>query len=317
MGSILKALGLTIWGLIGFGLLAIFIFVGYEVALKYRASSSSMENATNGQLKQSHLGPSGGNSAIAQADRTHDVPISPAPPRTSDATRKLLMSAVQNRRYDSAIEYGQQLVAGKSAEPADLSLVAQSYLSISDCTNAQVWAQKAKDAFQQAGLEPDEALRRIAACCVTGRGKPRIVLDSAQRARIDQLLNKTEAAKADTGGPFVRLGELYYGFGEYEFAIAAIQLGLKKGQIAHLDEAYVYLGRAEQAVGDLEAARNAFNKLKDVPGISPRVLRLWTLYAETLLSASTLQSASENGECRKIGAAHVTSATTSDGLSGN
>ena len=161
MGSILKALGLTIWGLIGFGLLAIFIFVGYEVALKYRASSGSMENATNGQLKQSQLGPSGGNSTIAQADRTHDVPISPAPPRTSDATRKLLMSAVQNRRYDSAIEYGQQLVAGKSAEPVDLSIVAQSYLSISDCTNAQIWARKAKDAFQQAGLEPGPSLDHL------------------------------------------------------------------------------------------------------------------------------------------------------------
>lgn len=312
MGSILKALGLTIWGLIGFGLLAIFIFVGYEAALKYRGPSGSMvnKNAANDQLKQSQFGPSGGTVALAQADRTHDVPIAPAPPRTSDATRKLLLSAVQNRQYDSAIEYGQQLVEGKSAGPVDLSIVAQSYLSISDCANAQIWARKAKDAFQKAGLEPDEALRPIAACCVSGRDKPRIVLDSAQRARIDQLLNKTEAAKADTGGPFVRLGELYYGFGEYELAIASIQLGLKKGQIAHLDEAYVYLGRAEQAVGDLEEARNALNKLKDVPGISPRVLRLWTLYAETQLSASTSRSASENGECPKMGAAHITSATT-------
>jgi tetratricopeptide (TPR) repeat protein len=319
VGSILKALGLTIWGLIGLGLLAIFIFVGYEAALKYRASSGPMvnENATNDQLKQSQFGPSGGIGAIAPADRTHDVPIAPAPPRTSDATRKLLLSAVQNRQYDSAIEYGQQLEDGKSAGPADLSIVAQSYLSISDCANAQIWARKAKDAFQKAGLEPEEALRRIAACCVSGRDKPRIVLDSAQRARIDQLLNKTEAAKADTGGPFVRLGELYYGFGEYELAIASIQLGLKKGQIAHLDEAYVYLGRAEQAVGDLEEARNAFSKLKDVPGISPRVFRLWTLYAETQLSASTSQSASENEECRKMGAAHVTSATTTNGPSGS
>ena len=319
MGSILKALGLTIWGLIGFGLLTIFIFVGYEAALKYRASSGSMvnENVTNDQLKQLQVGPSGSIGAIAPADRTHGVRNTPAPPRASDATRNLLLSAVQNRQYDSAIEYGRQLVDGKSAGAADLSIVAQSYLSISDCANAQIWARKAKDAFQKAGLEPDEALRRIAACCVSGRDKPRIVLDTAQRARIDQLLNKTQAAKADTGGPLVRLGELYYGYGEYELAIASIQLGLKKGQIAHLDEAYVYLGRAEQAVGDLEEARNALNKLKDVPGISPRVLRLWTLYAETQLSASTSQSALENGECPKMGAAHVTSATATNGLSGS
>lgn len=319
MGSILKALGLTIWGLIGFGLLAIFIFVGYEAALRYRASSSSAVNgsATNDQLNQSQPGPSGGIGAITSKDRSHDIPISPAAPRASDATRKLLLSAIQNRQYDSALEYGQQLVDGKSTVPTDLSIVAQSYFSISDCSDAQIWARKAQDAFQKAGLEPDEALRRIAACCVPGRNIPRIVLDPAQKARIDRLLSKTDAAKAESGGPLVRLGELYYGFGEYELAIASIQLGLSKGQIAHLDEAYVYLGRAEQDVGDFEEARNAFNKLKDVPGISPRVLRLWTLYAETQLSTPTARSTSENGECPKmVPAAHVTSAATTDGLPG-
>jgi hypothetical protein len=49
-------------------------------------------------------------------------------------------------------------------------------------------------------------------------------------------------------------------------------------------------------------ARNAFNSLKDVPGISPRVLRVWTLYAETQLSVPTSQSAAEYGECSKVGA---------------
>jgi tetratricopeptide (TPR) repeat protein len=319
VGSILKALGMTIWGLIGFGLLAIFIFVGYEAAIRYHTSRSSTvnESATNGQLKQSQPGPPGGIGAIASKDRTRDTSISPAAPRTSDATRKLLLSAIQNRQYDSAIEYGQQLVDGKSTEPTDISMVAQSYFSLSDCSNAEIWARKAKDAFQKAGIEPDEALRRIAACCVPGRNIPRIVLDPAQKERIDRLLSKTDAAKAESGGPLVRLGELYYGFGEYELAIESIQLGLSKGQIAHLDEAYVYLGRAEQAVGDFEEARNAFNKLKDVPGISPRVLRLWTLYAETQLSAPTAQSASEHGECPKtVPEAHATTAATTDGLPG-
>jgi len=212
------------------------------------------------------------------------------------------MSAAQNHQYDSAIEYGQQLVDGKSAGPTDLSIVAQSYLSAGDCGNAQIWAQKAKEAFQTAGLEPDEALGQITACCGSGRDKPRIVLDSERRASIDQLLNKAEAAKADSGGPFVRLGELYYGFDEYELAIASIQRGLNKGQVAHLDEAYVYLGLSEQAVGDLEEAQIAFTKLKDVPGISPRVLRLWTLYAQTQLSTSKFQSMTDNGECPINGA---------------
>jgi tetratricopeptide (TPR) repeat protein len=293
-------LGLTIWGLIGFGLLAIFLFVGYEAALRYRASSGSVgnESATD-HTKPSQLGPSGDSDATASRDRIHDVPSVPGLPRTSDATRKLLLSAVQNRQYDSAIQYGQQLVDGKSAGPADLSIIALSYLSLNDCANAEFWDLKAREAFQTAGRAPDEALVRIAACCGSGRGKPRIVLDSAQKGRIDQLLNRTEAAKSDSGGPFVRLGELYYGFGEYELAIAAIQRGLIKGQIPHLDEAYVYLGLSEQAVGDLEEARSAFSKLKDVPGISPRVLRLWTLYAETQLSPSKFQPTADNGECQK------------------
>jgi hypothetical protein len=98
----------------------------------------------------------------------------------------------------SAIEYGQQLVDESSAGPADLSIVAQSYSSISDCGNAQIWAQKAKDAFQKAGLEPDEALRRIAACCVSGRDNPRIVLDSAQRARRQPRVDRLSGSESFT-----------------------------------------------------------------------------------------------------------------------
>lgn len=103
----------------------------------------------------------------------------------------------------------------------------------------------------------------------------------ADRKRLPQL--EEEAATALSGESYVRLGELYYGFGDYAHAITAIQRGLDKGKVMHLDEAYVYLGLSEQAVGDLEEARRAFAKLKDVPGISPRVLLLWTLYAETQL----------------------------------
>lgn len=281
MGSILKGLGLTIWGLIAFGLLAISTFVGYEAALRHRASSGPIadESTTNDQSKHGQPPPNG----IGSSFPRNDVPNGSVPARTPEATRKLFLSAAQNREYESAIDYGQQLAAGNSARPADLSIVAQSYSSVGDCPNARVWAQQAKDAFQAAGLEPDDVLRRVTAGCGPGRKIPRIVLDSAEKARVDKLLSRTEAAKSVSGAPFVSLGELYYGFGEYELAIASIQRGLEKGQIAHLDNAYVYLGLSEQAVGDLEEARDAFGKLKDVPGISSRVLRLWTLYAATQL----------------------------------
>lgn len=103
----------------------------------------------------------------------------------------------------------------------------------------------------------------------------------ADRVRLPQL--EVHAFAAKSGDPSVSLGELYYGFGDYNKAIESLKRGLEKGDVRHLDDAYVYLGLAEQAVGDMDEARKAFARLKDVPGISPRVLRLWTLYAETQL----------------------------------
>lgn len=294
MESILKALGLTIWGLIAIGLMAIFIFVGYEASIRFRASSGALvnESTTNDQSKH---GPPDSAGDTASSAATHDLPRGSVPSRTPEATRKLLLDAAHNSQYESTIAYGMQLADGNSASPGDLSIVAQSYSSVGDCGNARLWGSRAQDAFQAAGMMPDDSLRRVISCCAPGRVKPPIALGSVELARIDQLLDKTDAAKSDTGGPFVRLGQLYYGFGDYELAIASIQRGLKKGKIEHLDEAYVYLGLSEQAVGDLEAARNAFGRLRDVPGISPRVLRLWTLYAETRLTKS------ENADCSKLG----------------
>jgi tetratricopeptide (TPR) repeat protein len=92
----------------------------------------------------------------------------------------------------------------------------------------------------------------------------------------------TEASKNPAGQLGVKLGEVYYGFGEYRLAITAIDKSLRKGQINHLDDAYVYLGRSDVALKDMDSARAAFANLKTVPGISPPVLKLWTLYAETI-----------------------------------
>ena len=235
MGSILKALGLTIWGLVAIGLLAIFVFVGYEAAIRHRPSSGTLvdESTSNDRSSESgQLGP-GGIASSAPTSRTNDIPHDSVPPRTPEATRKLLLDAVHNSKYESAIAYGQQLADEKSAGPGDLSIVAQSYSSVGDCENARLWGQRAQDAFQAAGVAPDGSLRRVISCC----------------------------------GPGLR---------NYELAIASIERGLRKGGIVHLDEAYVYLGRAKLAVGDIEGARNAFSKLKEVPGISPRLDRSTT-----------------------------------------
>jgi TolA-binding protein len=75
---------------------------------------------------------------------------------------------------------------------------------------------------------------------------------------------------------------VYYGAGDYANAIAAINRGIGKGQIKHLDEAYVYLGRAQAAAKNNAEAKKAFAGLKTVPNINPGVLTIWELYSEKL-----------------------------------
>jgi outer membrane protein assembly factor BamD (BamD/ComL family) len=91
-----------------------------------------------------------------------------------------------------------------------------------------------------------------------------------------------EAAKNPAGQLDVKLGEVYFGAGDYQNAATAISRGIGKGQVKQLDEAYVYLGRAQVALKNNAEAKKAFEKLKSVPNISARVLKLWELYSDKL-----------------------------------
>jgi tetratricopeptide (TPR) repeat protein len=91
-----------------------------------------------------------------------------------------------------------------------------------------------------------------------------------------------EATKNPAGQLDVKLGEVYFGAGDYQNAATAITRGIGKGQIKQPEEAYVYLGRAEVALKNNAEAKKAFEKLKSVPNISPRVLKLWELYSDKL-----------------------------------
>jgi tetratricopeptide (TPR) repeat protein len=104
--------------------------------------------------------------------------------------------------------------------------------------------------------------------------------DIAQRES-EPSQRETEFNESIGAGTDVSPGQLYSA-GDYQKAVDAITRGLKKGSIVHLDEAYVYLGLAEQKLGNIAEARHAFARLKEVPNISPKILRLWTLYADTL-----------------------------------
>ena len=107
--------------------------------------------------------------------------------------------------------------------------------------------------------------------------KTRADSDKKGQAQLDAEATKNPAGELD-----VKLGEVYYGLGDYQNAVTAINRGLQKGQIKHQDEAYVYLGRSQVALKNIPDAKKAFAGLKSVPNISPRVLSLWELYAETL-----------------------------------
>jgi hypothetical protein len=93
---------------------------------------------------------------------------------------------------------------------------------------------------------------------------------------------EAEANKSAAGELDVKLGEVYYGFGDWQKAADAINKGLQKGSIKHQDEAYVYLGLANMQLKNYPEAKKAFGNLKNVPNINARVLRLWTLYSDKI-----------------------------------
>jgi tetratricopeptide (TPR) repeat protein len=93
---------------------------------------------------------------------------------------------------------------------------------------------------------------------------------------------ETEAGKSAAGELDVKLGEVYYGFGDYQKAADVIGQGLQKGNIKHQDEAYVYQALADAQLKNYADAKKAIANLKNVPNISPRVLKVWELYGATL-----------------------------------
>jgi hypothetical protein len=125
------------------------------------------------------------------------------------------------------------------------------------------------------GLIKDEQKERTTRLLNSFKG--RAEADKKGQAQLDGEATKNPAGELD-----VKLGEVYYGLGDYQSAVTAINRGLQKGQVKHLDEGYVYLGRAQMALKNTADAKKAFVGLKTVPNISPRVLKVWELYADTL-----------------------------------
>jgi len=110
---------------------------------------------------------------------------------------------------------------------------------------------------------------------------------AALRARADSdqkslLQEEAEANQSATGELLVELGEVYYGFGEYQKTIDAITQGLQKGSVTQMDEALVYLGLAQLQLESYAEAKSTFASIPGTSPVNPRVARLWRLYGGSL-----------------------------------
>ncbi len=127
-------------------------------------------------------------------------------------------------------------------------------------------------AFASGAVKDDQKERTTR---ILNAAKTRADADRKGLAQLDAEAQKSKSGEAD-----VKLGEVYYGFGDYQNAVKALQRGLAKGQVKRPDEANVYLGLAESALKNTTDAKKAFAALKGSSNLSPRVLSLWDLYAD-------------------------------------
>jgi tetratricopeptide (TPR) repeat protein len=287
MRALLKGFGLTIWGTIGAGLLIIAVFVGYHAGLQFRATQTVPVVADSSDSRR----------AFEASNPNKPSRPSKSTPATVNAAHQSLTDAVNHRQYDEAVHYGQQIAESESASPEDLLVIAQSYLAKKDCAKARQWFEKAADARRGAGRAAAEPpLQSMVGCPgalsqpITPAHRERLLslLEAVQKraeADHDQLPRfEADASASQSGDGYVKLGQLYYGFGNYQKAIVSIERGLEKGAIVHLDDAFICLGRSKVALQDLAGAHAAFAKLKEVPSINPKIAALWNLYGDSLVN---------------------------------
>jgi predicted negative regulator of RcsB-dependent stress response len=107
--------------------------------------------------------------------------------------------------------------------------------------------------------------------------KTRAETDKKGMAQLD-----ADAAKNANGNISLSAGELHYALGDYPAAVTALTAAIQKGQLKKPDDAYVYLGRSQAALKNYPEAKKAFAQLKTVPGVNPKIAKVWDLYGETL-----------------------------------
>ena len=115
----------------------------------------------------------------------------------------------------------------------------------------------------------------------TEQGRYTRLLDAAKKQaasdRASLAQQAKDAEKATQGQPSVGLGQAYLSYGMYDEAIAAIQAGIKKGNVTDADEAQISLGIAQMKKGQKDAARQAFKTVKSDSKWAD-LAALWTLH---------------------------------------
>lgn len=284
MYSWVRALGATLWVLIGAGLIIITIFLAYESSL--RQTFLHLAHVA-GDGPRTSVAPEAARPAAAAAREARPaapnsvVPASaPAYNSTSATVRSeaaendallsndrhgLFLAAVNAHNAQLTVELGKQLDALGQASPTDLVAIAHAFYVVQNCATALLWNQRARDAMSVQGQMPSAAIERI-----TRRCKPR---------HFDEPSVATTPRTGGAGNADINLGERLYGIGRYQPAIVAIERGLANGA-TELDEAYVYLGLAQLAAHDPDAACEAFDQLQGVANLTPHIARLWKLFAD-------------------------------------
>ena len=98
------------------------------------------------------------------------------------------------------------------------------------------------------------------------------------RADADKSGLPKEEAEAFTGSGvdlLAKLGEQYYGFGDYQKAAATLDQALQRGQVSHVDETLAYLGLAEMHLKRIAEAKKTFSSISAASNASARVSSLW------------------------------------------
>jgi tetratricopeptide (TPR) repeat protein len=136
-------------------------------------------------------------------------------------------------------------------------------------------AQSVLEKALSSGILKDEHKERTARLLISF--KTRADADENGLRALDAEANQNPAGQVD-----MKLGEVYFGAGDYRDAAGAISRGIGKGQLAQADEAYVLLGRSLVAEKEPTGAKQAFSRLQSLPNANPRVLKLWNLYADMI-----------------------------------